>query len=105
MLVVNTTYYVDYDMRLPLTEWLRDEMASRIRSSKLVRNPRIMKMLGINTDEQTGIAMQFEVDSLSALREWHNTEGKTLGRMIDERFNGEVHGFTTMLEVVDDKEG
>lgn len=101
MLILNTTYYVPDDQKRAFLQWLADECIPRMEEHELLHSPRVLRMMGLNTDEQTGIAVQFGVATLSDLREWHNGMGEIIRKRLATDFGGQIEGFSTMMEVVD----
>ena len=101
MLIFNTTYYVPDDMKQAFLQWLRDECFSRLERNPMVKQPRVLRMMGLNIDEQTGIAVQFGVETLADLRTWRKEQGAELSKRLAERFSGQIESFSTMMEVVE----
>ena len=100
MLILNTTYYVPDEQKQAFLTWLREVFLPEVEKTALVKHPRVLRRMGLNTDEQTGIAVQMEVETLADLRTWHKGQGEQLRVRLEADLGGQIDSFSTMMEVV-----
>ena len=101
MLVFNTTYYVPDALKQSFLLWLRHEYLPQVAATSIMQSPRVLKVIGSNVDEQTSIAVQFDVASLQEVRRWRNEYEERLNAKMSLEFDGQILSFSTMLEQID----
>lgn len=100
MIVYNTTYHVDCDVSGEFLDWMRDFYLPQALEGGIVRNPRLMRLMGHN-EGGACFALQLEAATLGHLQRWNQAVGKLLHEKLTEKFGDKVAGFTTFMENID----
>ena len=101
MLVFNTTYYVPDALKQSFLHWLRHEYLPQVAATSIMQSPRVLRVMGMNAEEQTSVAVQFEVASLQEMRRWRNEYEEHFNAMLSVEFDGQIQSFSTMLEPIE----
>lgn len=75
-----------------------EEYIPDVISTNLLFNPTLFHLLVENEPGTNSYALQFEVANLSTLQEWFDHYGVTMQQSLNNRFNEDVLGFTTLME-------
>ena len=84
--------------------WVHEVMFPHIREFGHLHHGRLSHILSHKDADSECFALQFEVESTARLHYWFVKQGKALGEELQKTFEGQVIGFSTMMEVVLDSD-
>lgn len=100
MILYNTTYQMPTSVARDFVIWVHEVMFPRVREFGHMRHGRLSHILSHKDAESECFALHFEVESTARLHYWFVKQGKALGEELQKTFDGQVIGFSTMMEVV-----
>ena len=101
MIIYHTTYHLTNEVYQKGLDFFKSEFIPAATRSRILFDPRIMRVL----NEEAGVngvslSIQFCVDNISVLDEWMAEEGRVLNKVLTNKFNDEIVGFSTLLEEI-----
>lgn len=100
MIIYNTTFNVAPGFEGPFIEFLKQEYILDCLNTKLVRNPKFMKLLGDLPDEGSTYSLQFDCDTLENYIAFESDHVADLQDNIIAKYGENCLFFTSVLEVV-----
>ncbi len=88
---------MDCEVSGDFLDWMRDFYLPQALEGSMVRNPRLMRLMGHN-EGGACFALQLEAATLGELQRWNQAVGKVLHEKLTKRFGDKVAGFTTFME-------
>ncbi len=101
MIVYNTTFYIQKNWVEPCLDYLKKEYIPAIVAGGTLVEPSLRRVLVEQEDESESFALQFLVADGDLLNEWLEKEGYGMQKMLIDRFERNIVGFSTLMEVVD----
>lgn len=101
MLIFNTTYHVEGDVRDNFLIWVKQCLIPAIAGHGALSNPRLMEVLSHREEGVYNYSLQWEVENSSVLHKWHTEHGSKMNEELVKIFKDKVIGFPTLLEVLD----
>lgn len=100
MLIYNTTYHVEDDVREHFLIWLKESYIPAVEEEGTLKSPKLCRVLS-HRDEGTNFTLQWEVESSALLHRWHMGMGNRFNEELVKMFKDKVVGFPTLMEVVE----
>lgn len=100
MLIYNTTFQVDDDIRENFLIWIKEHFIPETERQGILQTPRLCKILS-HREEGESYSLQFEVESSGLLHRWHLEQGVKLNEELVSIFGTKVIGFPTLMEVIE----
>lgn len=100
MIIYNTTFNIAPGFEKPFIEFLKQEYILDCLNTKLVRNPKFMKLLGDLPDEGSTFSLQFDCQSLEDYITFESEHVPLLQENIIIKYGENCLFFTSVLEVV-----
>ncbi|HIS11355.1 MAG TPA: DUF4286 family protein [Candidatus Avibacteroides excrementipullorum] len=101
MLIYNTTYHVEDDVRANFLIWTRQYLIPTIAGEGTLGNPKLLEVLSHREEGSSCYTLQWEVADSASLHKWHLKQGTTINEQLTKTFKDKVVGFPTLLEVLD----
>lgn len=101
MLVFNTTYSVPNGDARNFVIWIHQAYLPKVAEGGLLTRPRLLRVLNHNDEETECFSLQFDVESSATLHKWYSAQGQELQQEMQKMFNGQVVGFSTLMEIID----
>lgn len=102
MIIYHTTFHLSNEAYLKGIDYLKETYIPDAMRSGILHSPRMMRVLNEDDDVNgVSLSIQFHVEDTDILNEWISKEGIVLQKALTEKFNDEIAGFSTLLEVVD----
>lgn len=105
MLIFNTTYKVSKDDNRTWLQWIHNQHIPFMLGSGLFSTPQIAKVVGSEDDEGESYSVQFHIPDMDALMHWHRENAEIFRQNCVEKFGTSVVFFSTVLEIVENKNG
>jgi len=100
MLIFNTTYKVATDHYDQWIKWINEHHLPFMLETGKFSQPQIAKVVGSDDDEGTSYSVQFHIENMETLMEWHRHNSSTFRDKCYEEFGSQVIFFTTVLEII-----
>lgn len=100
MLIYNTTFQVDDDVRENFLIWIKESYIPEVLKHGALKMPRICRILS-HRDEGSVYSLQWEVENSGLLHSWHLEQGVRLNEELTKLFKDKVIGFPTLMEVIE----
>ncbi len=100
MIIYNTTFNVAPGKEEIFIEFLKQEYILDCLNSKLVRNPKFMKLLGDLPDEGSTYSLQFDCQNIDDYMAFETEDVPVLQDGIIEKYGDQILFFTSVLEVI-----
>ncbi len=97
MWIFNITFHPDAAARDELLTYLREQLIPALMAGGLLRRPGLME---IRLDPAPGYALQFQLDSETALREFLQSYWPAHQQSLTERFGESVPFFVTRMKKI-----
>ena len=104
MILYNTTYQMPTTVARDFVIWVHEVMLPRIKEFGHMHRGRLSRILSHKDEDSECFALQFEVESTARLHYWFVKQGKALGEELQKTLEGQVIGFSTMMEVITEDE-
>ena len=101
MLIFNTTYKVATNQNENWLEWMNNQHIPFMLESGLFSKPQIAKVLGSEDNEGLSFSVQFLIQDIDSLMDWHRENAVSFQNNCSAKFGTEVVFFTTVLELID----
>lgn len=101
MLIFNTTFLVSDSVHGIWMKWLREHYIPFMLESEMLTKPQVSKVLSSDEQDGTSYAVQFHVQNMEQLENWHINYAKAFEDNFAEKFGTEVIFFATVLELID----
>lgn len=100
MLIYNTTYSVSNDALQNFYIWLHEVFIPEVEREQMLTNPRLLKVLDAQNNENVSLSLQWEVSGSATLHRWYMKQGVQMDEQIAKMFGEKVVAFPTILEVL-----
>ncbi|MDL2299676.1 DUF4286 family protein [Bacteroides sp. OttesenSCG-928-E20] len=100
MLIYNTTYHVEDDVRDHFLIWLKECLIPEVEKDGVLTSPRLCRVIS-HRDSGTNYSLQWEVENSTVLHRWHVASGARYSDELTKLFGKKVVGFPTLLEEVE----
>lgn len=100
MLIFNTTYLVSDKMHGVWLKWVREQHIPSLLQSGFFTAPQVAKVMSAEEQDGTSYSVQFKVEDIVALENWHLQYAKAFEQDVQQRFGAEVIFFATVLELI-----
>jgi hypothetical protein len=101
MLIFNTTYVVSDKVHGQWIKWVREEHIPFMLSSALLSRPQVAKVIGAEDQDGTSYSVQFHVQNMESLEQWHTQYSNKLEQNVYEKFGTDALIFATILEIIE----
>ncbi len=101
MIVFNTTYHADNARKKEFIEWLKAVYIPTVLEHGALQEPRLTRIFAEDESGGTSLSLQFNAPDTDTLECWHRECGEALFDEMRKKFNDQVLGFSTLLEVID----
>ena len=101
MIVFNTTYHTDNARKEEFIQWLKSTYIPTVLEHGALQEPRLTRIFAEDESEGTSLSLQFNAPDTDTLESWHRECGEALFEEMRKKFNNQVLGFSTLLEVID----
>jgi len=101
MLIFNTTYKVSTDFRDSWLQWIHDFHIPFMLEAGTFSSPQIARVVGSEDEQGISFSVQFRIDDMELLKNWHRVNATAFQNNCRERFGNNVIFFTTVLELID----
>ncbi|OIP81775.1 MAG: hypothetical protein AUK44_09285 [Porphyromonadaceae bacterium CG2_30_38_12] len=100
MLIFNTTYKISANQVSDWIRWAQDEHIAFMLSDAVFSHPQIAKVVGSEDDTGVSYSIQFHIDTMDRLMQWHKANASNFQRNCAAKFGSDVQFFTTVLEII-----
>lgn len=101
MIIYNITFHVEKDLQQDFLDFLHLQYIPFATQSKEMTAPRLARVFGHTEEEGYSYALELKAKDISILEKWHQTHGKELQTMLQQRFEQRVLCFATLLQHID----
>lgn len=100
MLIFNTTFLVSDKTHGIWIKWVREQHIPFMLESGMLSNPQVAKVISTEDQEGTSYSVQFHVEDMKTLEDWHIQYAKTFEKQFAEKFGTEGMFFASVLEII-----
>ena len=101
MLIFNTTYKVSAKVNDNWINWTKESHIPFMLDSGSFSKAQISKIVGSEDEEGTSYSVQFHIDDMNSLMNWHKNNASAFQNSCSVAFGNEVSFFSTVLELID----
>lgn len=101
MLIFNTTYHVEDDVRDSYLEYIIQTYIPKATSSGFLHLLCFARIHPQHEEQGSSYSLQFKVKNVDTFNYWFENGGQVLNSGITEKFANKVLGFVTFLEEID----
>jgi len=101
MLIFNTTFVVSDRAYGPWLKWVREQHIPFMLEWEGFSKPQLAKVFSQDNQDGTSYSVQFHVDNLETLENWHIQHARSFEQKFAEKFGDEVIFFATILEIIE----
>lgn len=101
MVIYNTTFSVPEELKNEFLDFIRNHYIPQAMESDVMKEPRLARIIGDEGNNGLSYALEFKTDSTEALEEWYKNEGKRLYFLILNKFQQNILGFATLMQLID----
>lgn len=101
MIIYNTTFHVEKEIKEHFLDFLRDDYIPFVTKDKTMKNPRLTRVFSQNEDDGYSYALEFKVDDIEAMETWQKINAKEVQTMLYKKFNQQVLSFATLLQHIE----
>jgi hypothetical protein len=100
MLIYNITFLVSESVETMWLNRVKHELIPFMVSSGHLSEPQHARILADSGQEGISYSLQFKVENMETLSEWHNRYSDLFAKKCEELFQQEVLFFSTVLELI-----
>lgn len=100
MLIFNTTYLVSDKIHEVWLKWVREKHIPSLIQSGFFTSPQLAKVLSAEEQDGTSYSVQYKVENILALENWHLQSAKEFELEVQQLFGADVIFFATVLELI-----
>ncbi len=100
MLLYNVTITVDLDLHEDWVRWMRDTHIPDVMATGMFISCRMSKLLGHEHTDAEIFTVQYLVKDMVHLRHYQEEFAPKLQQQHQERYNGKIAAFRTVMEVI-----
>lgn len=101
MIIFNTTFHIEDDVRQSCIDYLKNTYIVKAVNSGFLFEPRLALIHAQHEESGSSYSLQFKVKNVDTLDYWLSTEGKLLQQELVDKFGNKALGFITLLEEID----
>lgn len=101
MIVYNTTFHVENDIREEFLLHLKEKYMPAAISGGFLHRPCLRRVIQAQAIEGESYSVQFHVKNRDTLDFWLQREGAALHQELIRIFGSKIAGFTTLLDEID----
>lgn len=102
MIIYHTTFHLSDEIYLRGLDYLRTVYIPSVTRSEILHSPKMQRVLDKEGDGNgVSLSVQFYVENEEILEDWMYKEGIKLQEEMMEKFQDQLAGFTTLLEVIE----